>query len=147
MEEETRKMAKIGADQAKTTSMMSHVMYTLSQPVELSCGSLICSECCCSWMRLSQRLDCPCCYNHQLSRDTVRSPNPVILSLLDKLHDQHDPQITVETILTTPSTTPTSQIEKRVATSLVKRLLKESDSSVIKVPTKGKVQSQQYLHN
>ena len=111
----------------------------LCQPIELSCGSLVCSQCCCKWLQFSQKLDCPCCYSHQLSTETIKTPNSVILGLFEKRQVPQQSQITVQAILDTPRTTPTNHVEKQVATSLVKRLLSESEGGVISIPTKGKV--------
>ena len=33
----------------------------LHQPIELSCGSLVCLSCCCKWLQVSGKIDCPCC--------------------------------------------------------------------------------------
>ena len=97
------------------------------------------SDCCCKWLQFSQKLDCPCCYSHQLSTETIKTPNSVILGLFEKRQVPQQSQITVQAILDTPRTTPTNHVEKQVATSLVKRLLSESEGGVISIPTKGKV--------
>ena len=62
----------------------------LNQPVELQCNSLVCAACCCSWIKHSGELECPCCYDHQLSKETVRRPSPVIIDLMGQLRLQCD---------------------------------------------------------
>ena len=52
----------------------------LKQPIELQCSNLVCVACCCSWIEHRGELECPCCYDHQLGKDTVRQPSPVITS-------------------------------------------------------------------
>ena len=71
--------------------------------------------------------------------ETIKTPNSVILGLFEKRQVPQQSQITVQAILDTPRTTPTNHVEKQVATSLVKRLLSESEGGVISIPTKGKV--------
>ena len=35
----------------------------LNSPIELvSCGSIVCSKCCCSWLEVKHELECLCCY-------------------------------------------------------------------------------------
>ena len=107
--------------------------YAPSAAVSLNCSHLQ------QWLQFSQKLDCPCCYSHQLSTETIKTPNSVILGLFEKRQVPQQSQITVQAILDTPRTTPTNHVEKQVATSLVKRLLSESEGGVISIPTKGKV--------
>ena len=137
----------------------------LKQPIELQCSNLVCVACCCSWIEHRGELECPCCYDHQLGKDTVRQPSPVITDLMGQLkiqcnscknittvqqYDHHrksrcrlyfdSPQLSVHDILEKSPTTPTIPVEKRVAESLIRRLMAESrDESVIRVPTRGQV--------
>lgn len=62
----------------------------LKQPVELQCNNLVCVACCCNWIKLRGELECPCCYDHQLGKDTVRQPSPVIIDLMSQLKLQCD---------------------------------------------------------
>ncbi len=57
----------------------------LNQPLQISCGAVICLDCCCKWIQLSPSLSCPCCYSHSLGRSTLNSPSPLITSLLNDL--------------------------------------------------------------
>ena len=93
---------------------------------------------------------CPCCYDHQLGKDTVRQPSPVITDLMGQLkiqcnscknittvqqYDHHrksrcrlyfdSPQLSVHDILEKSPTTPTIPVEKRVAEikCLIRRLM------------------------
>ncbi len=59
--------------------------YFLNQPLQISCGAVVCLDCCCKWIRYSSSLSCPCCHNHSLGRSTLNSPSPLIISLLDDL--------------------------------------------------------------
>ena len=58
----------------------------LHQPVQMSCGAIVCFHCCSTWVRhcTSARLSvsCPCCYDHQLDSTSVHPPPSLILSLL-----------------------------------------------------------------
>ena len=60
----------------------------LKQPIELQCSNLVCVACCCSWIEHRGELECPCCYDHQLGKDTVRQPSPVITDLMGQLKIQ-----------------------------------------------------------
>ena len=55
----------------------------LDQPVELSCGAIVCFHCCSNWVMhcTSARLPtpCPCCYDHPLDSTTVRPPPQLII--------------------------------------------------------------------
>ena len=59
----------------------------LQSPVELvNCGTVVCAECCCKWLRENTNINCPCCYsNHLLDFHTVRSASPLLLGLLASL--------------------------------------------------------------
>ena len=62
----------------------------LKQPVELQCNNLVCVDCCCNWIEPRGELESPCCYDHQLGKDTVRQPSPVIIDLMSQLKLQCD---------------------------------------------------------
>ena len=59
----------------------------LRSPVELvTCGSVVCAECLCSWLQHSDELSCPFCYNHPLKEySRIRSASSLILRLLGDL--------------------------------------------------------------
>ena len=139
-------------------------LQVLNQPVELACGALMCADCCCRWLQVSDRLDCPCCYGHQLSEDNIMSPTPIVLDLLStmklrcfncgrvttrkeyaahrksKCTAHYTPEspsgLSVKQLLET-STKPTQLVERRVASNIVRRMLAES--SVVRLPTGGQV--------
>ena len=53
----------------------------LREPVELACGVMVCCNCCCRWVEVSNALACPCCYDHSLDHDTVTAPS-IVMGLL-----------------------------------------------------------------
>lgn len=60
----------------------------LDRPVELTCGSIVCLECCQNWIQyhLCSSLVCPCCIGCLLDSTHIRAPPCLILSLLEGLH-------------------------------------------------------------
>ena len=140
----------------------------VSQPVELACNRLVCATCCCNWIKYKGEVECPCCYDHHLGNDTVKRPSPVVTDLMGGLriqcsicnktttaeqYTQHKTSqcqqyfnspspspVSVGEILQKSPSTPILPVEKRVAESLIRRLMAETkDDSVIKVPTRGQV--------
>ena len=59
----------------------------LLSPIELvTCGSLVCAQCCCIWLTHCTQLTCPCCYHpHITDFSTIRPASPLILSTLGSL--------------------------------------------------------------
>ena len=57
----------------------------LKQPIELSCGRLVCAHCCCRWIELSPKPSCPGCYTHELDNLTIGLPSAVVYELLGAL--------------------------------------------------------------
>ena len=57
----------------------------LDRPVELSCGAVICLDCCCRWIQVAQHLSCPCCYSHSLSSTSLQKPSRFLIALLEDL--------------------------------------------------------------
>ena len=56
----------------------------LQRPVELvECRTVVCSNCCCTWLQHNTNTNCPCCFSDHL-RDfsTVRPASPLLLNLL-----------------------------------------------------------------
>ena len=46
----------------------------LCAPVELvTCGSIVCAQCCCTWLKHCNRLSCPSCYSSHISDYTSLS--------------------------------------------------------------------------
>jgi len=152
----------------QATSLLCHLCSeVVSQPVELECESLVCASCCCRWIQVSRSVECPCCYRHQLDDTTINLPSVVVLDLLGTLrlscnrcsrttiarqYHKHKEsncqghyeivsplQVTVENILQRPVTAPTQPVERRVAEHLVRRLMSESEDSVLRIPTRGQV--------
>ena len=126
----------------------------LHQPIEMSCGSLVCLSCCCRWLQVSGKMDCPCCHHHQMNREEVKCPSQFIINLLSEMkenaatnHEIHGDcswescyhHVTVKDILNTPTNTPTDPVEREVAQHLVRRIMVESEDKVIRLPTKGTV--------
>ena len=135
----------------------------LYQP-ELACGSLVCASCCCRWVEVSGQVSCPCCYQHHIHDLTIALPSAIVYDLLGdlklvcsnckmtttarqyKLHLASHCQglaspsrVSARDILQRPTTAPTLPVERRVAEHLVRRLLIESESTVVKIPTRGQV--------
>ena len=56
-------------------------------PVELlNCSTLVCAECCCQWIRVSESLSCPCCYcDHLCYHDSIRPAHQIALTVLESL--------------------------------------------------------------
>ena len=139
----------------------------LNQPIELACGSLVCASCCSRWIEVSGQVSCPCCYQHDLHDLTIALPSAIVYDLLGdlkvvcstckmtttarqyKLHLASHCQghyelaspsrVSARDILQRPTTAPTLPVERRVAEHLVRRLLIESESTVVKIPTRGQV--------
>ena len=57
----------------------------LNRPLEISCGAVICLNCCCKWIQSAPSLHCPCCYGHPLNSSTINTPSPLLASLVDDL--------------------------------------------------------------
>ena len=115
----------------------------LETPVELSCGNLVCSGCCGKWIDCSEdasTCSCPCCYN-LLDEDHISPVSQCTLRLLNirRRGHPHGQSPTISEILSKPTTAPTTPAEKKVAENLIKRMMEEGNSPIIKVPTKGQV--------
>ena len=53
-------------------------------PIQLSCDHTLCANCCCKCIQVTYTLNCPCCYRHILSSETVAPPSDLFLSLLNE---------------------------------------------------------------
>ena len=130
----------------------------LNQPVELACGSIVCACCCRQWIKLSKppSIPCPSCYDDELNSSTIRSPPPLLVTLLSDLllhcakcgklvktskylkHTESNceqftqpvmnspSKVTLKDVLSKPVSTPATPMERRVTEHLVRRLLDES---------------------
>lgn len=138
------------------------------RPLELTCGNIVCLGCYCSSVQSSCTLVCPCCTTAMLSDEAsnhFQSPSTVTMSVLGNLlvncskgcnrcvraveYQQHmdtqckqhfeDSQshVTAQDI---SSDTPTTPVERRVAVTVIKRIMSENaDNGIIKIPTQGRV--------
>ncbi len=59
----------------------------LDRPIELkSCDRIVCADCLCTWLQVSQTTSCPCCYTDHLSDlDTIHPPSEITLKALETL--------------------------------------------------------------
>ena len=54
----------------------------LNSPIELvTCGAIVCSNCCCTWLNLRHELLCPCCYGDHL-RDITTVHHVILFWML-----------------------------------------------------------------
>ena len=53
----------------------------LDQPIELTCGNLICLFCCTKWLTSNDREDCPCCYS--CLQDHAHPPSRLTMAVLE----------------------------------------------------------------
>ena len=138
----------------------------LRQPLELVCGVMVCCDCCCRWVEVSNTLACPCCYDHILDSETVKTPSAIVLELLSstrlrclrcnkemsaaamKTHVEHScqynpaipSQFSASDILKRPLTATSYPFERQVMEHLVRRLLNQApETGVVTVPTRGRV--------
>ena len=60
----------------------------LDRPVALTCGSIVCLECCRKWIQhhLSSSLTCPCCFDSPFDSAHIQAPPSLLVSLLEGLH-------------------------------------------------------------
>ena len=141
----------------------------LRSPVELTdCRSVVCAECCCSWIDYCEDTSCPCCYSDHLKDfNTVRPASQLLLTLLGglcvicsvcerhvrlELYNQHihngcqiyhnsPPQdTTIDEILSRPITIPLTSVEQKLHIKLAKRALASSpEENVLKIKNGGQV--------
>ncbi len=59
----------------------------IDKPIELTtCKRLVCADCLCQWLQLSQTTSCPCCYTAHLNDlDTIHSPSEITLTALGSI--------------------------------------------------------------
>ena len=110
---------------------------------------------------MSCALSCPCCHDHTLNSDSMWSPSPITMAMLGSLpvtcviccrevqqltrhldtkcstlfrHDSPS-KTTIKEILSKPGTSTPSPAERRVAGTLIKRMMMDGNSGVVQVPT------------
>ena len=141
----------------------------LNRPIQLSsCGKMVCADCLVACMQGGSDV-CPGCRNHhEFGVKNVQSPPEFVVKLIGGLYvrceaptcqqyvqmqdlanhlasgcqQQHQlpPEPTVGQLLSQSPHTPTTAIERRVATSLVKRMLAESpEGNIVELATGGQV--------
>ena len=65
---------------------MSTVSRSPQQPNLVTCGAIVCSKCCCSWLEVKHELVCPCCYgDHLKDAATIRPPCSLVLDTLSSI--------------------------------------------------------------
>lgn len=59
----------------------------LDRPLQLSCGAIVCLQCCHSWVmhKSGTSLSCPCCYSHQFDSSQVCPPPYLVVALMESL--------------------------------------------------------------
>ncbi len=151
-------------------------MCIVDRPVEMSCGKLVCCECIVRHLQdnESQPISCQCCgSSHDVSpRPAAEVIVKVVGSLL--VHCEHSgcgdvvqlqklrghmesgcrmsgapspSKTTVSQILARPLSAPPTNAERKVATSIVKRLINTGSSpDVVSLPTAGQVSSNPTPH-
>ena len=141
----------------------------LDRPIELRCGNMVCLHCCMHWLTVSEREDCPCCYcslqDHTCSPSSItmsvlgqqlvecrKGCNRTVRAEQYLMHLQSQCQaffeystrspsrVTVKDILNKDRESPTTPVEKEVATNIIRRLMVEGeDNQILHLPTRGQV--------
>ena len=133
----------------------------LRQPKELvTCGSVVCAQCMCRWLKERDSLECPCCYSDHLKDfTTIRQAPSLVENVLRSLcvvcekcsnHillgtyqvHHHKPQAvspntSIEDVLEQPLSAPLTPIKQKLQTSLARRSM--SGDKVLQLKTGGKV--------
>ena len=124
--------------------------FILNRPVEISCGAVVCLDCCCKWIQFTPSLSCPCCYSHSLNSSTIHPASPLIVSIVEGLLTncrrkqylgESTLNMTIQDVLSKPTTSPATPAELKVTGHLVRKII-TSDTKhqgVVKVPTGGQV--------
>ena len=138
----------------------------VAQPVSLSCGNLVCSDCISSRICSAGSSVCPCCDNmpHFLDTMVVQEPSALVLKLLGSLvvrcpekcrksvicqmlgaHRDSScrdcvvvPKQCLTDVLSEYATKPTTTTQK-VAAHLIKRMMSETATKTVALPTGGPV--------
>ena len=77
------KPASVPWDSAAGLCVLCHGV--LDRPLELTCGKMACVECLCRCVQDTAKAECPCCSNHQLDEENVRTPSAAFLDILNSL--------------------------------------------------------------
>lgn len=129
----------------------------LDRPLELSCGAVVCLDCCRKWLQTSPTFSCPCCYSHSLSCTTVQTPSPLITAMVEntlincwkgcgrvvrvgqyRAHlagncSSHYQDIeyspSIREVIDKPITSPVTPAEMRAAEHLMRRIIDQDSSS------------------
>ena len=139
----------------------------VERPVELTeCGSVVCAECLCEWLRVprEQWSACPCCYSLHLAQlETIKPASDIILRAIGgmevscalcserglmKNHKAHldsncrngdftPAPMDASQLLSRPRDQPLSRLEERLQSSLIKRSM--GSSNTLHVKTGGQV--------
>ena len=113
------------------------------------------------WIESHNTDDCPCCYDtHDMS---TQSPSDLLMRVLGRVHvkcptchrtvhyedyvshtssgceDEGPSDLLVSDILSQPLMRPTSETEQRLASNLVRRMLRSGDRGSVQIPTGGQV--------
>lgn len=146
----------------------------LNRPILLPCNELVCGPCCSQWVAVSGRASCPCCYSCCMDSQKVREPPYAVIQMLSGLmlscnkcqqpvqaakYLQHlnskcgtdvittsPSKMTVAEILATPTITPPTPIEKKAVGKIIKRLINQDSTAIIKIPTSGQVSPRENYH-
>ena len=74
----------IAGDVSQLSAECPLCLEVLNSPIDVvTCGAIVCSDCCCTWLNLHHELPCPCCYGDHL-RDitTVQAPCSLVQDAL-----------------------------------------------------------------
>lgn len=133
-------------------------MRMLNRPLQLSCGSIVCLQCCQDWV-LSPSVTCPCCYS-DLNTSHITPPPSLIVSLLEGLlvccvrkcgkvvridkYNRHlqgkcrshyqqlldsPSRMTIREVLARPTTAPSTPSELCLTEHLVRKMLDQGSGS------------------
>ena len=137
----------------------------LDRPLELTtCGSIVCADCCCEWLKVANTLSCPCCYgDHLRTFSTIRSGPTLVLKLVGGLQTecrecnqvvkvanyhahncdtctQSPSEVRVEDVLQRPLSVPLTPIERKLQSSLARRSMATSpEENILQIRTGGQV--------
>ncbi len=143
----------------------------VDRPIELKCGSgsLVCADCLCKWLHVSQTTSCPCCYSDHLNDlDSIHPPTEMTLEALGsievtcylckkrgylKYHKSHIESMCSTTnfnhallnpldLLSRPEDAALLPIEEKVQSTLIKRSMRNSHT--LQVKTGGQVRTKNY---
>ena len=83
----TEEPPKLVGNASRDSAMCPLCLEVLNSPIELvTCGAIVCSKCCCSWLEVKHELVCPCCYgDHLKDAATIRPPCCLALDTLSSI--------------------------------------------------------------